>query len=72
MSPAHTRLAPLRLKPGELLICREPHEVTTVLGSCVSITMFNARLGLAAICHAMLPSPGPQVRAEDSPPKQFK
>jgi chemotaxis protein CheD len=45
------------LKPGDLMICREPCEVTTVLGSCVAVTFFSARLKLAAICHAMLPAP---------------
>ncbi len=43
------------LKPGELHISSEPSLVTTVLGSCVSVTMFNRRLGIGAICHGMLP-----------------
>ena len=51
-------LLAVHLKPSELVICREPCEVTTVLGSCVAVTMFSPRLGLAAICHAMLPAPG--------------
>lgn len=29
--------------------------VTTVLGSCISVTMFHQQSGTAAICHAMLP-----------------
>ena len=45
------------LKPGEMMLCREPCQVTTVLGPCVAVTFFSARLKLAAICHAMLPSP---------------
>ena len=52
------KLAPIHLKPCELVVSKEPCEVTTVLGSCVAVTMFNARSGLAAICHAMLPAPG--------------
>ncbi len=32
-----------------------PACVLTVLGSCVSVTMFNERLGVGAICHALLP-----------------
>lgn len=52
------QLAVLRLAPGELLVCREPCQVVTVLGSCLSITMFSPRFTLAAICHAMLPVPG--------------
>ncbi len=33
----------------------DPARVITVLGSCVSVTMFNERLGIGAICHALLP-----------------
>ena len=43
------------LHPGELCVCDEPTQVTTVLGSCVSVTLFNPRLCLGAICHATLP-----------------
>ncbi len=43
------------LKPGELNISARPTIVTTLLGSCVSITMFNSRLRIGAICHAVLP-----------------
>lgn len=46
------------LKPGELVISEEPVMVTTVLGSCVSVTMFNPRMSAAAICHGMLPYGG--------------
>jgi chemotaxis protein CheD len=43
------------LKPGELCVCREPAMVTTILGSCVSVTMLNHRKKVAAICHAVQP-----------------
>ena len=55
--PSSFELPRLYLTPGDLMICREPCEVTTVLGSCVAVTFFSARLRLAAICHAMLPVP---------------
>lgn len=45
------------LKAGDLMICRTACEVTTVLGSCVAVTFFSAKLGLGGICHAMLPAP---------------
>jgi len=48
-------LASVYLHPGELSVCKEPTQVITVLGSCVSITMFNPRLQLGAICHGTLP-----------------
>ena len=43
------------LKPGEVLVSRQPVLVSTVLGSCVAVTMFSASRGFGAICHAMLP-----------------
>ncbi|MBF0342135.1 MAG: chemotaxis protein CheD [Magnetococcales bacterium] len=46
----------IRLDPGELYIGTAPSEVHTVLGSCVSIIFFNARLKLGAICHARKPT----------------
>ena len=44
------------LKPGEMVFSLEPVQVTTLLGSCVAVTMFSPRLRLGAICHALLPS----------------
>lgn len=37
---------------GDVLVAREPTLITTVLGSCVSVTFFSARLKAAAMCHA--------------------
>jgi len=44
------------LKIGEYLVTEEPIMVSTVLGSCVSVTFFHEPSQLAAIFHAMLPS----------------
>ena len=46
----------LFLKPGEMVIREEPMIVTTLLGSCVAVTMFSRRLQMGAICHAVLPT----------------
>ena len=43
------------LKPGEVVVTQKPLLVSTVLGSCVAITMFSPSRGFGAICHAMLP-----------------
>ena len=43
------------LKPGELYIGEGPTRVITVLGSCVSVTMFSKRLSIGAICHGAMP-----------------
>ncbi len=57
----HRTGSPLKrvyLKPGELFVTREPVLVTTILGSCVSVTMFDRQTGTAGICHATLPDGG--------------
>lgn len=56
----NTHLPHVFLKPGELFISRDPAIVTTVLGSCVSITFFAPAARLGAMCHVMLPS-GPMI-----------
>lgn len=43
------------LKPGEIYISREPAVISTILGSCIAVTMFNERLKVGGICHALLP-----------------
>lgn len=42
------------LKSGEVFVSRKPALVSTVLGSCVAVTMFSLSRGFGAICHAML------------------
>jgi chemotaxis protein CheD len=42
------------LLPGELIIAREPTNIWTVLGSCVSVILFNPRKKISAVCHAQL------------------
>lgn len=51
---AHTRTH--YLKPGEVYLANEPSLVTTVLGSCITITMHHRPTGLSIMCHAVLPS----------------
>ena len=51
------------LMPGELFCGKNPTVITTVLGSCVSVTMLCRRLSLWAICHGVLPEGN-----EDDPP----
>jgi chemotaxis protein CheD len=43
------------LKPGEMHFSAEPNLVVTVLGSCLSVTMFSRSRGLGGICHGLLP-----------------
>lgn len=44
----------INLNPGELYIATEPTLVWTLLGSCVAISFYNARLRIGAICHAQV------------------
>jgi chemotaxis protein CheD len=43
------------LHPAQMCFCDRPSRVETVLGSCVAVTMWNARLQIGCICHAVLP-----------------
>lgn len=56
MSPRPEPPAAVYLKPGEVHIAQTPTVVTTVLGSCVSVTMFAPAAGIGAICHGLLPA----------------
>lgn len=41
------------------MVTRKPVLISTLLGSCVAVTMFEPVSGVGAICHAMLPkNPG--------------
>jgi chemotaxis protein CheD len=44
------------LKPGDICFSHKPAVISTLLGSCVSVTMFSQRVGAGAICHGLLPS----------------
>jgi chemotaxis protein CheD len=53
-----TDMATRYLKSSELFIHQNgapPVRVMTVLGSCISVTFHHPGLGLAAMCHALLP-----------------
>ncbi len=52
---AQLELPIITLKPAELFVSDRPTIVRTVLGSCVAVTMYERRLGIAAICHILLP-----------------
>lgn len=53
--PDNDGLTAVYLHPGEIVVCREPMKVITVLGSCVSVTLFSRKLGMSAICHGTMP-----------------
>jgi chemotaxis protein CheD len=43
------------LLPGQYLVSKDPTVVSTILGSCVSICLWDQRLGIGGINHFLLP-----------------
>ena len=43
------------LLPGKIIVSHNPVIVSTLLGSCVAVTMYCREARVGAICHAMLP-----------------
>jgi len=60
------KLKHVYLKPGEMHFAENPTSVATVLGSCLSVVMFNRRLAIGAICHGLLPSCRRKVKCDKS------
>ncbi len=44
------------LLPGEMAFSREPAEISTLLGSCVAVCLFDRRRGWGGMNHYMVPS----------------
>lgn len=43
------------LKPAGFFLLEDSGVIKTILGSCITVTMFNRRTGKAAACHPVLP-----------------
>ena len=48
-------VAEVYLQPGESHLARSPAIIRTILGSCVGVSLWSAKLGAGALCHAQLP-----------------
>jgi chemotaxis protein CheD len=59
-------LPEISVQPGELYLARSPSILRTILGSCVGVTFWNARLGVGALGHGMLPRCPPGAGIQDS------
>ena len=44
------------LLPGEYIVSKKPHEVTTLLGSCVAICLYSRKAKFGGMNHYMLPT----------------
>lgn len=51
----HGAAAEIYLHPGQIAIAPEPARITTILGSCVSVCLFDERRGIGGACHFQLP-----------------
>jgi chemotaxis protein CheD len=45
----------LYVEPGQLLACTEPRRLRTILGSCVSVCLYDPSLRIGGMNHFMLP-----------------
>lgn len=45
------------LQPGQLIVCPEPAAITTILGSCVAVCLWDPRTSIGGMNHFMLPIP---------------
>jgi chemotaxis protein CheD len=50
--------------PGQVVVATEPCRLKTVLGSCVSVTLFDARVGAGGLNHFLLPGTAPDDNPE--------
>jgi chemotaxis protein CheD len=73
MSICKDNIAPdFYLKPGEVILSDKAAIVSTVLGSCISVTLFNQRLKIGAICHNLLPICKDKHLCSDNCPEAFR
>lgn len=66
-----TGLPHVHLKISEGIVTRRDMLISTVLGSCVSVTFFHQQTKLTGIFHAMLPEQAMMRNAAGQPPCKF-
>lgn len=54
------------LLPGEVYQSDVPSMVNTVLGSCISVSMFSKKHGFGMLCHSMLPNSKDAFKKDDN------
>ena len=67
MADPEPALPEIYLAPGEMVLAREPAILATILGSCIGVTFWCARLGVGALCHSILPKCPLQPAGEIGP-----
>ncbi len=53
------------LQPGELFVADSGYQIRTILGSCVSITLWHPETGLGGMSHFLLPTRGKKVKHDE-------
>jgi len=43
------------LQPGQLVVSEQPMQVTTILGSCIAVCLWDRKLRIGGVNHFMLP-----------------
>lgn len=61
------QLMDIFLLPGEFFVADSAYQIRTILGSCVSITLWHPRLRVGGMCHFLLPTRG----ASSTAPKEL-
>ena len=72
LRPTERELPVVYLKAGEMHFTDSPTLVITLLGSCLSVTMFSRRKGLGGICHGLLPQCGGRKQCDNKCLEGFK
>ena len=58
---AKTRIEKQYVLPGRVFATREPYAITTILGSCIAVCLWDSRLQAGGLNHFLLPHPaGPR------------
>lgn len=60
------------LQSGEIHVTTTPALVTTILGSCLAVTMWHPKKRMAAICHGFLPQCQNRSTCRNSCRERFK
>ncbi|EGB15758.1 CheD [Pseudodesulfovibrio mercurii] len=69
MNAAGPGLAKIFLQTGDCFIGVQPTLVTTVLGSCLAVTIHAPKMGIGTICHAFLPDSSISRHAQGAEPQ---
>ncbi|MCP4540007.1 MAG: chemotaxis protein CheD [Chloroflexi bacterium] len=72
MNPNNSDFPQVFLGMGQVHISAKPTVITTVLGSCISITMFNRRSEIGGMCHGLMPCCTDTKACDEDPLECFK